>query len=275
MQTTLTGKPKKITLAVEKADSHTNDDKLRHLAFDNTAQANIITTVHDGKIILVNNAASKLLGYSKKELLTKNRSDIFNIRETSFKKMLKEISVEGNSVATVTVLKKNNKAVTCKITLAVFVDEDGNKKAITTIADMSESIQLQNNIDTKKEKLVADNIGLAKSRQKAIDLVKVKKVTDDIALAKTRQKDIDTKKDKLVTDNIVLAQEKTDITLSENNEWIKNISKTSYDVMWDWDIATGEIYVGDSVKEIFGYDVKGNTIKFSDFTSKLQPKKKQ
>ena len=274
MQTTLTAKQKKMTQTTAKSVAGTTDDKLRHLAFDNTAQANMITTLHDGKIILVNSAASKLLGYSKKELLTKNRSDIFNIRESSFKKMLKQISTEGNSVATVTVLEKNNKAVTCKITSAVFVDEDGNEKAITTIADMSESILLQKNIDTKKEKIVADNIGLAKSKQKAIDLIQVKKVTNDIALAKTKQKVIDTKNDKLVIENIVLAQEKTDIMLSENNEWIKNISKTSYDVMWDWDIATGEIYVGDSVKEIFGYDVKDNNIKFSDFTSKLLPEKK-
>ena len=52
-------------------------DKLRHLAFNKTAQANIITRVSNGKIIMVNSAASKLLGYSKKELLTMNRSAIF------------------------------------------------------------------------------------------------------------------------------------------------------------------------------------------------------
>jgi PAS domain S-box-containing protein len=62
------------------------DDKLRNLAFDNTAQANIITVVSSGKIVMVNSAASKLLGYSKKELLAKNRSAIFNIKERSFKK---------------------------------------------------------------------------------------------------------------------------------------------------------------------------------------------
>jgi PAS domain-containing protein len=46
-----------------------SDDTLHHLAFDNSLQANIISTVSDGKIIISNKAACKLLGYSEKQLL--------------------------------------------------------------------------------------------------------------------------------------------------------------------------------------------------------------
>lgn len=274
----------------------TSGNKLRQLAFDKVAQANIITTVRDGKIILVNNAAAKLLGYSKKGLLTKNRAAVFNIRENSFKKMLRQRTAEGYSVATVTVFKKNNKEITCEITSALFMDEDGNENAVTTITDISQNILLQKNIDAENKKIVAanivlaklkqkdinivrkqkvtDDIALAKSKQKEIDIINVKKVTDDIAFAKSKQKTIDTEKNKLVIDNIVLAKTKADTTLSQNNEWIKYIAKTSYDVMWDWDIVTGEIYVGDSVKEVFGYDVKNNTVHFGDFTGKLLAEEK-
>ena len=90
------------------------DDKLLHLAFDNSAQPNIITIISNGKIIMVNNAASKLFGYSKKQLLSKNRSDIFNIKESSFKNMLQQRTEQGNSVATVTVLKKMAKPLHAK-----------------------------------------------------------------------------------------------------------------------------------------------------------------
>jgi PAS domain S-box-containing protein len=72
----------------------------------------------------------------------------------------------------------------------------------------------------------------------------------------------------------VLALAKSDTRLAENSEWIKYISKASYDVMWDWDIVSGEIYVGDSIKEVFGYEVKNNTVNFQDFTGKLLPKEK-
>ncbi|MBK6635647.1 MAG: PAS domain-containing protein [Chitinophagaceae bacterium] len=208
----------------------TTDDKLSQLAFNNAAQANIITIVSNGRIIMANNAASKLLGYSKKELLTKTRSAIFNINESSFKKMLKQRTAEGQSTATLTAIKKNGKVFTCEITSAVFVGGRGVKKAITTISDMSQHILKQKKIDTDKERIVAKNI--------------------------------------------VLAQVKSDYRLAANNEWIKSISKTSYDVMWDWDITSGKIYVGDSIKEVFGYEVKNNTVHFKDFAGKLLLKEK-
>ena len=137
---------------ISKKPAAATDDILRHLAFDNSVQANIISTVSSGKIIIANSAACKLLGYSKKELLTKNRANIFDINESSFKKMLKQRTAKGHSIALVTAIKKSGKLLSCEITSAVFMDEDGIEKAITTITDMSQSILKQKNIDTEKKK---------------------------------------------------------------------------------------------------------------------------
>lgn len=60
----------------------------------------------------------------------------------------------------------------------------------------------------------------------------------------------------------------------ENNEWKKYIGKTSYDVMWDWNIATGEIYVGDSIDEVFGYKLQNNIVDFKEFSECLLPEEK-
>jgi len=294
----------------KKSVAEASDDILRHLAFDNSFRANIILTVISGKIIMANRAACKLLGYSKKELLTKTRADIFDINDSSFIKMLKQRTAEGHSAAFVKAIKKNGKPISCQITSAVFMDKDGIEKSITTIADISQNILEQKNIDTKKgkkvtkdialvrskqkeidikkEKIVADNIALAKSRQKEIDIKKEKIVADDIAQAKSAQKKIDNKKDKIVAadiaqakskqinidikkekivaDDIILAKAKADAGLAENNEWIKQIAKTSYDVMWDWDIVTGHIYIGDSMEEVFGYKLENNTISFKELS---------
>ena len=273
MHKALNANQKKIHLAAKSVVELT-DDKLRHLAFDNTVQANIITTVRDGKIILINNAASKLLGYSKKELLSKNRSDIFNIKESSFKKMLKQRTAEGYSDATVNVFKKNGKVIVCSITFAVFLDEDGCEKAITTIADMSESILIQKNIAAKNEQSVVHDIMLAKSKQKSIDRIKVKKVNTDIELAKSKQIRLNKKNDKEYAGNIILAQAKSDARLAHVKQWIKYISKISFDVMWDWEVATGKIYVGDSIKEVLGYSVRNNMMHLTDFCKFLEPGEK-
>jgi PAS domain S-box-containing protein len=251
-----------------------NDDRLVHLAFDKTARANIISIVSNGKIIMANSAACKLLGYSKKKLLTKSRADIFDITESSFKKMLKQRMVAKQSEALVTVFNKQGKPVHCLISSAVFMDTDGIEKSITTIADMTQSVLDQKNIDAKKEQAVTDNITVAKSKQKEIDIKKEKAVADNIVLARSKQKRIDIKKEKVVADNILTALTKSDERLAENNEWIKYIAKTSYDVMWDWDIATNEIYVGDSIEEVFGYNVKNNTVHYMDFCRCLLPEEK-
>ncbi|MDB5246639.1 MAG: domain S-box protein [Segetibacter sp.] len=219
----------KQTVISKKSTSETNDT-LHHLAFENSSQPNIISVVSTGIIVTANIAACNLLGYSKQELLTKSRAAIFEINKSSFKKMFKQRMREGQSAALVTAVKKDGQIFPCEITSAVFVD-NGIEKAITTITDMSKSILKQKNIDTKKEKIVADNI--------------------------------------------ILAQAKSDVRLVENNEWIKCIAKTSYDVMWDWDIATGEIYVGDSIVELFGYKVQNNAVNIKDLRRCLRREEKE
>jgi PAS domain S-box-containing protein len=205
------------------------EDTLHHLAFDHSLQPNIISSVGDGKIITANIAACKLLGYSKTDLLTKSRSAIFDVNKRSFKKMLKQRTAEGQSTALATAVRKDGSVLPCQITSSIFID-NGIEKAITTIVDLSNSLLIQKNINTKKEKIVAANI--------------------------------------------VIAQNKSDVRLAENNEWIKYIAKTSYDVMWDWDIVTGEIYVGDSIVEVFGYKVEDNKVNFRDLRRCFLPQEK-
>ncbi len=87
-----------------------NNHTLIQLAFNNAAQANIITIVSSGKIILANKAACTLTGFSEKELLNKTRTSVFNTNETRFKKMLSQRNAEGQSVALVNVIKKKGRA---------------------------------------------------------------------------------------------------------------------------------------------------------------------
>ncbi|MDQ6608750.1 MAG: PAS domain-containing protein [Bacteroidota bacterium] len=235
-------KNKKQPVTSKTFTADATENAIHRLAFDNSFQANIISTVNEGRIILANKAACQLLGYSNKEILTKNRAAIFDINEDSFKKMLKQRAAEGQSTALVTGIKKSGKSFTCEMTSAVFIN-DGIEQAVTTLTDMSQSILKQKKIDAKSKKRIAENIAVTKSRQKKLNI----------------------KNEKIVADDIIVAKAKSDARLAENNEWIKYIAKTSYDVMWDWDIASGEIYVGDSIEEVFGYRVQNNTVNYNDF----------
>ena len=84
-------------------------DRTRHLAFDNSFLPNIISIVSDGKIIDVNHAAARLLGYSKRALLSMHMPDLFSGAEDDFGLMLKQRSKSGHAVENITALKKNGK----------------------------------------------------------------------------------------------------------------------------------------------------------------------
>lgn len=164
-------------------------DLLRQQAFDNSLQANIISAFGNEKILIANNAACKLLCYSKKELQSFTTSMIFDTHDNGFKKMLKENLKQGNSISHVTAIDKNGNHISCEITSAVFLDEKGAKKVITTIADMSKAILAQKNIDIKNEKRVADNIKIAKLKQKDIDILQNKLKEKQISDARRDARD--------------------------------------------------------------------------------------
>jgi PAS domain S-box-containing protein len=89
----------------------------------------------------------------------------------------------------------------------------------------------------------------------------------DISYQLLKQKKADVKKDKA-------AEARSDAKIAVNNEWIKHIAKASYDVMWDWNVLSGEVYVGDSVRETFGYNIKNNTMRYEHFLHCLLPQDK-
>ncbi|MEP7278037.1 MAG: PAS domain S-box protein [Bacteroidota bacterium] len=206
------------------------NDILIHLAFHNSSQANIISTVSSGQIIMANGSAARLLGYSKKALLGETTSTIFNMAEPCFKMMLIQRKSTGGAKAIVTAIKKNGKPFPCEITSAVFNDNEGIQQAITTLVDIGATILVQQHIDIKMEKAVRDRM--------------------------------------------IQLREKSAIDLKENREWVRYIAQSSYDVMWDWDILTGKIYVGESCEELLGYPIQKNSIRLACFTRCLLPGQK-
>jgi signal transduction histidine kinase len=120
-------------------------------------------------------AACMLFGYSKKELLTKNSKEIFDISESRYIKMLKKRTAEGHVNAELTGIKKSGKRLPCQITSVVFVGDNGFEKSITTIVDMRQSVLKQKKIDSKKsgeenklkERQIADAVTEAHDQERS------------------------------------------------------------------------------------------------------------
>src|ERR1700709_2510263 len=106
---------KKTKPAPTKPEKTRVPDNLLQKAFENSLQANIISLVTNGQIIRVNKAACKLLGYSKKELLSRKREDIFRISDKNYKHMLRQRAAEGSAKADLSLIRKNGKEWPCEI----------------------------------------------------------------------------------------------------------------------------------------------------------------
>src|SRR3954469_15827559 len=111
-----TPKTKVKSPAITQKALNAASDHLHHQAFNNSLLANIITKDDDGKLLNANQAACRLLGYSRRELLTLFRKDIFDMKASSYKKMERQRSAEGHAKADVTVLRKNGRRLPCQIT---------------------------------------------------------------------------------------------------------------------------------------------------------------
>jgi len=161
------------------------DDYIYRLAF-NAAQAAFISIAGTGKIIAANKAACTLLGYPRKALLTRNWSSVI-LQDSRIRKIVKHAASDGHFIAPVSIVRQDGHHLQGEITAAFFPDGHGTDRMITIIKDLSHNIEQQRQVDTQKEKIVADNITLAKSVQKTIDTRNKKTVVRNInqALAKS------------------------------------------------------------------------------------------
>lgn len=191
-------------------------DHLHQKAFQHSLQANIIFIVSDGRIIQANRAACKLLGYSKKELLTKYRKDIFTVSDSSYKKMMRQRKAEGSAKADLSMIKKTGKALPCEISSVIFKDNKGILNSILSIVDLRKRLSIQGKIDTE-----------------------------------------------------------SNIREEKNNAWIRSVSKTSYDLIWDWDLVADQLTFGNNFDKIFGYKLPKNKMSFKEWPDFFRPEEKE
>lgn len=199
-------------------------DALDHLhlkAFNNSLQANLIFNLSDGKVTAANPASRKLLGYSKKDLLQKYKKDIFDLKDSAYKKMLKEREISGSARAEISLISKSGKHIPCEISSVIFKDSNGVSNSIVSINDLRKRISIQENLDAETKR-ISD-----------------KQIIISLATSRAHQR--------------------------EKNNWIKSIVLTTYDVIWEWEIATNLISFGKTYENVFGYKLEKNILDLTDW----------
>jgi PAS domain S-box-containing protein len=73
--------------------------------------------------------------------------------------------------------------------------------------------------------------------------------------------------------NDITTQKNTEQALKISNERFKYVTKATSDVIWDWDIQTNNLTIGENYTKLFGHkiDNENNTLKLEDFDKRIHP----
>ena len=88
-----------------------------------------------------------------------------------------------------------------------------------------------------------------------------------------KQETIDVENEKATADNIAAIQSRSDTQQAgENINWIKSITRTSYDVIWDWNMSTKMISFGLNYENIFGNKLPKNSLTYKEWMNSFNSK---
>jgi len=66
-----------------------------------------------------------------------------------------------------------------------------------------------------------------------------------------------------------------ELALEQSNERFINVTKATFDAIWDWDIDKQELYLGNGFKELFGYEFDDNKTQFLNWADHIHPEDRE
>lgn len=109
-----------------------------HAVLENSFYANFIGN-GQGKTLEANETVCKLFGYTTNEMTRLTTKELFDTAEKSYKDYLFQRKSYGRAKAHVTAIRKGGERFACEITSLIYVDDNGEKRSITTVLDISKN----------------------------------------------------------------------------------------------------------------------------------------
>ncbi|MBA4168009.1 MAG: PAS domain-containing protein [Chitinophagaceae bacterium] len=88
------------------------------------------------------------------------------------------------------------------------------------------------------------------------------------------QENMDVQNQKIAADTLAGVQHRSAMRQSESNDWIRSVNKTSYDLIWDWDIPSDLICFGKGYEQIFGYKLPSHKLLFTEWMTLFEPEQR-
>ena len=107
-----------------------------HAVLENTFYASCIGN-GEGKTLEANETVCKVFGYTPKEMIILTMKELFDTTEYRYAEYLFQRNSNGKAKAEITGIRKSGERFPCEITSLTFIDDDGEKRTINTILDVS------------------------------------------------------------------------------------------------------------------------------------------
>lgn len=114
-------------------------EQLYNAVFENAFHPMYISS-KGGKMIRFNEKLWTLFGYKEKEMAENNSFDLFDNEDNSFIDFLEERERMGIAKAEIVGVKKSGHTFPCRISSVIYQTDDGLKRSMNTIVDISKSI---------------------------------------------------------------------------------------------------------------------------------------
>lgn len=126
--------------------NHTSTAALYDAVFQNAFHAVYIET-GEGLILKFNEKFCKLFGYSEAEMATVEEEDLFETDENAFSDFLDKRTDKGIAKGEITGIKKSGQRFPCRISSVIYQSDFGDKRAMSTLVDISNDLSARWSFD--------------------------------------------------------------------------------------------------------------------------------
>jgi len=126
--------------------------RLYRVIFENSEDG-LLLTAPDGRIFDSNPAATRILGFSREEIISKGREGVVDISDPKYKTYLEDRLKYGHKSGELTLLKKDGTKIPADVTSRIFYNEKGEAFTSMTIRDISDRKKAEEKIKESEANL--------------------------------------------------------------------------------------------------------------------------
>ncbi|MGB8191362.1 MAG: PAS domain S-box protein, partial [Chitinophagaceae bacterium] len=138
----------------------TSESRFRSL-FEHSIDG-VLLTQPGGAVKSANPAICEMLGYTKEEILTQKRRDIFDFNDPQFNRIVETREESGRFKGELSLIHKSGKKIPCEVSSVLFRDSEGRAYHSTIIRDITRQKEAEQQL--KKRETVLSAIAEATNR---------------------------------------------------------------------------------------------------------------